>query len=99
MRKANFKIPNQKNLQTEQSTYKQQISDIANNSKFFDGKAKILSDLKNSSITIGNEQHAAKFSSEAAEKFVKPNMSQVDQARDMKKYLKGSNFDFGSRHQ
>lgn len=50
MRKANFKLPYQKCMDTEQSTYKNKISDMVESNSLNPGRAQILSNLKDSSI-------------------------------------------------
>ena len=50
MRKANFKLPYTKCMDTEQSTYKNKISDMVEIDVLNPGRAQILSNLKDSSI-------------------------------------------------
>mmetsp|Transcript_7755 Transcript_7755/g.13011 ORF Transcript_7755/g.13011 Transcript_7755/m.13011 type:complete len:176 (-) Transcript_7755:777-1304(-) len=71
MRQANFKLPYQKNMNIEQSTYKQNISDIAASDHFLLGKPHILTDLKNSSITIGGKEKL-KCITETADSYTQP---------------------------
>ena len=53
MRRANFKLPNQKSLVTGQSTYKNNMSDVAEDPHFGDGRAALLTNLKKSTVQIG----------------------------------------------
>lgn len=52
---ANFKIPNSNKLDTEQSTYKQYISNMVQSDSLGPGTAQLMSNLKESSITIGGK--------------------------------------------
>ena len=67
MRNANFRIPTEKHIHTETSTYKNQISDIAANEKFMTGKATLLTGLKHSSVYIGGVGGTTNYASEATD--------------------------------
>ena len=54
MRKANFRLPYTQEVYTGQSTYQKSISNLAHPNRLNSGKPEILTNLKNSSIRIGN---------------------------------------------
>lgn len=54
MRKHNFKIPNQKNLNTESSTYKNKHSDVVEENALGPGRADLMTSLKQSNLTLGS---------------------------------------------
>ena len=60
-------------MTTEQSTYKNKISDLATSNSLNPGRAQILSNLKDSSI--GNIDNKMKLEciTEAAQQYIKPN--------------------------
>ena len=99
MRKANFKLPYQKCMDTEQSTYKNKISDMVESNSLNPGRAQILSNLKDSSI--GNFDNKVKLEcvTEAAQQYIKPNQdgATTSQNKQLKAYLKGHHFDFGAK--
>ena len=66
MRRANFKIPNEKSLQTGSSTYKNVISNPAEDVHFGEGRAELLTNLKKANIHMGNDS-GLKMMSEAKE--------------------------------
>ena len=72
MRKANFKLPYQKCMDTEQSTYKNKISDLVESNSLNPGRAQIMTNLKGASI--GNIDNKMKLESitEAAQQEIKP---------------------------
>lgn len=53
MRSANFRIPTQHVLKTGVSTYKENISDLTAENKLAGEKARLLTNLKQSSVKIG----------------------------------------------
>ena len=55
MRKANFKIPYTSNMNTEQTTYKNSISDLVTENALNAGRPDIMSNLKKASIKLGNQ--------------------------------------------
>ena len=91
MRNANFRIPNEKHIYTESSTYKNQISDIAADKKFMSGKANLLTGLKHSSVHIGESNVDTRYTSEATDQYVKKELGQYRDNQDMIKNVKQSN--------
>ena len=53
MRRANFKLPNEKHLRTETSTYKNYISDKTQGVNYASAAAESMNNLKKSNVTIG----------------------------------------------
>lgn len=103
MRNANFKIPTQQVLKTGASTYKEKISDITTSNQLAGESAKLLTNLKHSSVKIGRKGSKLDSATEQAEQFVNPNFSSSRGAdlknnAIMKKYLKGHHFELGSKN-
>lgn len=64
MRKTNFKLPNNRNMQTEQSTYKNLISDNAEDGRRSQEKVQMLTNLKETSVTIGAKNEKRDYTTE-----------------------------------
>ena len=94
MRKANFRLPNQRELITGESIQKSNLVDHTGHKK-----VQMLTNLKHSSIKIGLENSKLEDATEFAQQFQAPQMNKVstNQNQDMKKYLKGHHFDLGSK--
>jgi hypothetical protein len=103
MRTANFKIPNQQNLATGKSTYKDKISDATAENQLAGQSAQLLSNLKKASINIGRKGQPLDSATEQAEQFLAPQndaerKNDVHHNAEMKKYLKNHHFDLGSKN-
>lgn len=99
MRRANFKLPNEKSLQTGSSTYKDHVSVPAEDPKFREGRAELLKDLKKASVALGSDAGSRmNMMSEAKQQYVNPRVNfgkkhQEDEA--LKANAKGSHFELG----
>ena len=104
MRNANFKIPTEQVLRTGASTYKEKISDLTQSNQLAGDAAKLLTNLKHSSVKIGSKGSKLDSATEQAEQFVNPNFNTsrgIDLKNNaiMKNYLKGHHFELGSKNQ
>ena len=103
MRSANFKIPTQQVLKTGASTYKEKISDLTQENQLAGDAAKLLTNLKHSSVKIGRKGSKLDTTTEQNEQFLNPNFNSsrvVDLKNNaiMKNYLKGHHFELGGKN-
>ena len=99
MRKANFRLPYTQNMNTEQSTYKNCISDLVQENALNEGRPAIMSNLKNASIKLGNRQNQVGYITEHVNQYL-PKVAvtksiDVAQQMKMKDNLKGHHFELG----
>lgn len=82
MRKANFKIPYQRCMDTEETTYKNQHSDMVEIDKLNPGKQALRQDLKQSSINIADKTKQLECITETAQQFIRPTLVNPNSTRN-----------------